>query len=260
VERINRASTQRLYLVNRDDDVDVERSTSCSFAVLGSTGNLYTVVIEEVPSRNCPDFQRKRDLCKHILFVTLKVIGLSRDDPLSFQKAYVPSELSILFARLLSRSVGGSGDSSSGVLANTHVRESYARMKAGGEAAPPEEQGDNPESFAQRRHLEEGNSDCPICFDAMLPPQRAGEKLTYCRGTCGTNFHADCIRRWKSQQQQATCPACRQIWVDEDEDAKKVRASSGQGEEGYVNLGRLQGQSPVRDTSTYYSRRRYRPY
>jgi len=66
---------------------------------------------------------------------------------------------------------------------------------------------------------------------------------------------------WTSQAVQArtpTCPACRQPWTDV--------MTGGHGhdsdvEEGYDNLGDLQGQSRVRDTSTYHSydcRERYK--
>lgn len=40
-----------------------------TFAVLGSTGNVYTVTITTQPSCSCPDFQKRGDPCKHLLFV-----------------------------------------------------------------------------------------------------------------------------------------------------------------------------------------------
>jgi uncharacterized Zn finger protein len=36
------------------------------FIVMGSTGNLYTVIICQTPNCDCPDFQRGH-LCKHIV-------------------------------------------------------------------------------------------------------------------------------------------------------------------------------------------------
>jgi SWIM zinc finger len=86
LERLERAETQRLYLVERNQTTE----TSCDMVVLGSTGNVYNVHIGEIPTCSCPDFARKNDLCKHIMFVTLKVIGLDKSDPRSYQRAYVP--------------------------------------------------------------------------------------------------------------------------------------------------------------------------
>jgi predicted nucleic acid-binding Zn finger protein len=227
-ERLERAETQRLYLVERNQTSEA----SCDFVVLGSTGNVYTVQIGEIPTCTCPDFVRKKDLCKHIMFVTLKVIGLDKHDPRSYQRAYVPSELSDMMQMLENRRVGG------GTLANESVRQNYAQLKRG-EGAPDEDPG-----YAPRRPLEE-DSDCPICFDS-LGSGSGPQILTYCRGTCGANFHADCIRAWKTRG-RPTCPNCRQAWVEEHDPSKPGSA----GGEGYVNLGRLQGQSRTRDTSTY---------
>lgn len=223
-ERLHRAATQRLYLVEREE-VD-ESSESCAFTVLGSTGNVYTVTLEEIPSCTCPDFAKKQDLCKHMLFVYLKVIGLSPSNPLAFQKGYVRSELQELFGMINDRRVGGA------VLANDTVRQNFARLQSGEEVEGEETAG------VQRRSLEE---DCPICFDSLQ-----SSATTYCRGQCGGNMHLDCWRRWKARQSAPTCPLCRTPWMEAG------GPSSPANKEGYVNLGRLQGQSPVRDTSTYH--------
>jgi SWIM zinc finger/Ring finger domain len=237
LDRLERAETQRLYLVERNQTTE----TTCDMVVLGSTGNVYNVHIGEIPTCSCPDFARKNDLCKHIMFVTLKVIGLDKCDPRSYQRAYLKSELVDMVQLMRNRQVGG------GTLANESVRKNYAELKKGGE---PQKSDD---LHAPRRPLEH-DSDCPICFDSLCGSGEGAQLLTYCRGTCGANFHADCIRAWKTRG-AATCPNCRQPWVEEHDPAKPANANS----EGYVNLGRLQGQSLARDTSTYRwdKRRRY---
>ena len=267
-ERMERAETQRLYLVEKTEHGPEE----CHFAVLGSTGNVYDVVLGEIVTCTCPDFVKKQDLCKHILFVTLKVIGLNKTNPLSYQRAYVPSELRHLLQLAQHRRVGGGT-----VLANATVRNRYARLKRGDDddTTDHDDEGGDPDAgLATRRPLEDG-SDCPICIDALVVDSKAklssssssslAATLTYCRGTCGTNFHSDCIRTWKTRGCGAgggrsaavvTCPNCRQPWVEES----LLQGTTGTNEnnnEGYVNLGRLQGQSSVRDTSTY--RKRWSP-
>jgi len=264
--------------------------------VLGSTGNVYCVSLARIPTCTCPDFLKQRDLCKHILFVTLKVVGLPADHPLAFQKSYLQEELDGLLARLRARSVGtGGGD---GVTANAAVRQRYASLKNGDgnengeEGKRQQEQGEEDGASNSRRKpiAEDGSDDCPICFDSLVmqPPQQANNRsnignafIVYCRGTCGTNFHRDCIRKWTGQQQSrrsggggGTCPSCRQPWVGDDDDGdrsgggghRSVAASLSPGtsaamgtiREGYVNLGQYQGQPSTRDTSTY--RTGYRRY
>lgn len=245
-ERLQRAATQRLYLVQQseiptDDTEDV--ASVVDFTVLGSTGNVYTVSLGLVPSCTCPDFYKRQDLCKHIMFVLLKVVGLDfRTNPLAYQKAYVVSELKQLFAILRSRRVGGT------VLANARVR--AAVLGAGGTAAHASLDNDSSSGVVQRRSLANDDSDCPICFDDLTG--EPDSRLAFCRGTCGANFHAECIRHWLGASVRKSCPHCRQPWLGEGA-AKEGNSNS----EGYANFGGLQGQSPVRDTSTYRS---YSPY
>ena len=214
--------------------------SSVDFTVLGSTGNVYTVTLGHVPSCNCPDHRKRQDLCKHILFVSLKVIGLSSSDPLSYQKAYVTSELETLFEKLRHRRVGGT------VLANEQVRAAVT-----GEPMPTETDSDHhdddPTSHARRRSLDDGDADCPICYDTLQ--DCPASQLTFCRSTCGANFHADCIQKWLSQGRNKGCPTCRQPW----QHAATSAAAAVRIREGYVNYGALQGQSADRDTSTYHS-------
>jgi uncharacterized Zn finger protein len=61
--------------------------------IVGSTGNLYRVHLNKVPTCTCPDFTRTGDLCKHIFYVTLQVIGLGKDDYRSYQRAYTDTEI-----------------------------------------------------------------------------------------------------------------------------------------------------------------------
>lgn len=77
-QRIVRSLTQRLFLIKRgefnDGNID-SNGCSCEFHILGSTGNIYDVTLRKVATCLCPD-HAKGNLCKHILFVLLKVISL----------------------------------------------------------------------------------------------------------------------------------------------------------------------------------------
>mmetsp|Transcript_20437 Transcript_20437/g.46190 ORF Transcript_20437/g.46190 Transcript_20437/m.46190 type:complete len:274 (+) Transcript_20437:145-966(+) len=237
-ERIERAVTQRLFLV------EASEPSECPFyggpkivlTVLGSTGNVYKVTLAKVPSCDCPD-ARKGNLCKHFLFVMLKVVGLSSSSPLVYQAAYLTEELEEVVGQLRART----GQLGRSVVANEDVQTMYAAMKSG-ESVKLEE-----DSKAVAR--KEITGDCPVCFDEL---GTIDSRLTYCKHTCGTNFHADCIKIWSQQLCRqgatATCPACRQPW-----DGPEKKTKSPGKSEGYDNLGGLQGQSPDRDTSTYHS-------
>eukprot|EP00553_Chaetoceros_curvisetus_P003672 CAMPEP_0204635066 /NCGR_PEP_ID=MMETSP0717-20131115/30687_1 /ASSEMBLY_ACC=CAM_ASM_000666 /TAXON_ID=230516 /ORGANISM="Chaetoceros curvisetus" /LENGTH=283 /DNA_ID=CAMNT_0051653699 /DNA_START=10 /DNA_END=861 /DNA_ORIENTATION=+ len=277
--RIERALTQRLYLIQTSTPTTspIHCGPSITLTVLGSTGNVYEVNLSKVPSCNCPDYA-KGNLCKHLLFVMLKVAGLNSNDPLVYQSAYVTEEMEDIVQKLQRRTAhlsgeggGVGGGDTGGILANEAVRKKHQDSS---ESQSSKGSNDN---VVQRKAIEEG-TECPICFDDLgeeYANNASSTKLTYCQRTCGTNFHAECIRIWTSQgeqRQNPTCPACRQPWIDVKtggccSSKRSGVGVAGGGDEGYENLGALQGQSRVRDTSTYqsyddydygyYKRRRY---
>jgi hypothetical protein len=65
-----------------------------SFYVLNATGErIYTVYIAETPTCTCEDFLQRNDLCKHMMYVTLRILGLPRNDERTYRRSYSPSEL-----------------------------------------------------------------------------------------------------------------------------------------------------------------------
>ena len=230
-DRIDRALLQTMFLISKNVD-ESDRDLKWTFVVLGTTGNVYDVTIQRVPHCTCPD-HANGNLCKHILFVLLKVMRVPSTSPLIYQTAWIGSELEEMMdgMRLRFQQV-------SGVMANAAVQESYKTMK-GVDPASPIEADDDDKKVGARDEEE----DCPICFDPL-----SSSASTRCSSHCGTSFHQSCVQQWKKQQRRTpTCPICRGSWAE-------GMASNSSSSEGYINLGRLQGQSPDRDTSTYHPR------
>ncbi|THU76657.1 hypothetical protein K435DRAFT_813189, partial [Dendrothele bispora CBS 962.96] len=88
------SQSSRIYLIDRQRE---EGENKEKFTVQGSTGNVYTVTIDEVPHCNCPD-HLKGNHCKHILFIFVKVLQVSLTSGLWYQKALLPSELASIFS------------------------------------------------------------------------------------------------------------------------------------------------------------------
>jgi len=86
------------YLISQRDTATAvsDGMLSREFAVLGSTGNVYNVRIAQTPHCSCPDHERG-NLCKHIIFVLLRVLGLSASSELVYQTSLLQKELSYLF-------------------------------------------------------------------------------------------------------------------------------------------------------------------
>jgi hypothetical protein len=229
-ERIARARAHRLYLLHAAPRQEAPEGWRQSFAVLGATANVYDVCISRTPSCSCPDAARG-NICKHRLFVLLRVLRRREDDPLLWQRALLEAEVRDLLSALpaaaaAARDDDGDAAGDAGALATEALRQAYrARM-----SAP-----------AARRPL--GGSDCGVCYEALLPNDDGAEAeaMAWC-AACGNATHAACFARWRAaraaqQQQQrdgiaaallVTCVYCRAPWRQNDnsEDAAAAGGSA----------------------------------
>eukprot|EP01035_Chromulina_nebulosa_P033530 gene33530-44898_t len=171
-DRIKRALSQRMFLIDSKINSEVERS----YKVLGSTGNVYDVDIGTIPKCSCPDFL-KGNLCKHVVFVLCRVLHQEPNSFLIYQNALLTSELREIFAL----------SDSKGVLLNVQASVSVkkAAAAASGDAAVEEI-----EESAQPDRKPQG--DCSICFEDMTG---ATEKTISCM-TCKNFLHSVCLETW----------------------------------------------------------------
>jgi flagellar biosynthetic protein FliO len=72
-ERKNRAFNQNIYLLKMFQPKNIYERI---FHVIGSTGNLYSVSINEHSSCTCPDNTQNKNICKHIYFILLRVMKI----------------------------------------------------------------------------------------------------------------------------------------------------------------------------------------
>lgn len=181
-DRVMRALRHRLLLLYRSDP---------NFYVLGATGNVYVVNISATLTCTCPD---RATPCKHILFVLIKVLGVSLDDACLRRRTLRPCQL----ARLLAN------PSSLDSLAGPSLRERFHQVfllqrELGGAGHAP------------CTDVEEGAT-CPICLEEM---GKSGDRLVAC-GTCRNPLHEECLLTWKRTQRRrsVSCVICRSRWRD----------------------------------------------
>ena len=205
--RIQRAQVERHYLVTHTVPATgvIPRhpaygGPSAIFSVLGSTGVAYDVTVCKMPSCTCPDHTSKQNthqnICSHILFVMLKVIGLEASSNLVYQSALLEAELKTIFEKFRGR--------------RDEVLYGYAKLPK--LAVDP-----TPQTKQPRKPLV--NATCPICFDAI---DNNNNDVTYCQAACGTNFHLSCFQMWSSQPASRNppttgttviCHFCRHNWI-----------------------------------------------
>ncbi|CAI2187610.1 13781_t:CDS:2, partial [Funneliformis geosporum] len=202
-KRIYRATSERMYLICRDKIKDLHHK----YAIMGTTGNVYTVNITHLPKCTCLDFSTHK-FCKHIVFVYLKVLCINRDSNYIFQRALLSSELKSMFSdKRPDRSVYSS----------LAVRKRYRAYILG--------------TASQTRKPIEGN--CSVCYESL--DENEIDNIVWCQKGCGNNLHEACYEKWKESRlefkgRNVTCIYCRCVWL---EDKTKFSISK----EGFVNFG-----------------------
>lgn len=147
---------QRLYLLTADRHND--GGGGATFAVLGTTGNVYKVDFSLMPCCDCPDFQKGRGLCKHVLFIWLRVLRVPGMDPRIWQQALLTGELRAaiepLFAQKSRRLP---------CTADRGVRLAYAKVT--GSVAETTIEADQGKDRRKRQTLD--SEECTVCFEAV---------------------------------------------------------------------------------------------
>ncbi|KAF8958058.1 hypothetical protein BDZ97DRAFT_1843889 [Flammula alnicola] len=222
LDRVERVMTQRIFMIDRSR---VDGELKEEFSVLGSTGNVYTVTIDRKPRCNCPD-ACKGNHCKHILFIFLKVLQVTRQSGHWYQKALLTSELQEIFAE---------APLAPNSMAHAHATTSTVQATSN-----------------KNKRIPGPDDDCPVCYDGMHGVAEAS--LVFCED-CGNALHKECFghvwqRTAASTSKDLTCVWCRARWVLAPPAGAAAGPSRAAG--GYLNLAGVSGISPVRDTSTYY--------
>ncbi|KAI9797818.1 MAG: hypothetical protein M1833_005321 [Piccolia ochrophora] len=204
-ERLERVLTQRMFVIDREDSGSADCPEGV-FEMAGTTGNVYTVKIGNLPSCTCPDNQ-KGNQCKHIVYVMVNVLKVS--EPLQYQLAFLSSELREIFAK----------------------------------APPPPKAAQTAEDQQGLRKPIEG--DCPICVLEFEPDKEeivwckagCGNNI---HKQCFEQWAAS------KRGQRVLCVFCRSLWQGDEDSLRKIAKSGKVNEDGYVNVASELGLSGTR--------------
>jgi hypothetical protein len=189
-DRKSRGKEQKIFLImtHEYENDDMERS----YAVMGTTGNVYTVTIKNKPTCTCPDFTIREKRCKHIYFVLTRIMKVSEDR--EDIDTYSDDDLIDMFSKIPH------------ITDNLRVESSkldlYKSMKK------------NKNGEVTMKEITEEDL-CPICLDEMY---ECGEEITYCKYSCGACIHRKCFDMFNSKQTgDIKCLYCHKIWYDKKE-------------------------------------------
>ncbi|CAL5225254.1 g8046 [Coccomyxa viridis] len=190
---------------------------------------VYRVKVGKFPQCNCPDFKIRKNLCKHYLYVMIRVLRLREDDPLVWQRALLLSEAEEVF------SGKHSTRTEEEVITNAALQQAWRRL-----------QGDSSAGAAEPTEASKPiEGDCAICYDEMHPDGGTLQTRVVACGTCKNYVHESCFAEWKKQKktlhQDVTCVYCRNPWQDS--------SASGVLDGEYMNLKHLSAEHRNADTS-----------
>jgi len=195
LERVRRAkpnSAHKMFLLDREvkRGADDAAGPCEEYAVLGATGNVYAVEVSRWPRCSCPDFAKRQDVCKHLLFVYMRVLRLSENDKAILQKALLTDEV----VGMLS---GGRGEyvfAGDNPVADGAVIAKFREATGAGAGAAPGE--------ARRE------GECSVCFDDL-----DSTRESWC-AVCKHPFHTACLQKWMGASKKGSCPLCRADFKD----------------------------------------------
>ncbi|KAM0706439.1 hypothetical protein Q7P35_005766 [Cladosporium inversicolor] len=210
----NRALTQRMFALDRQRSNDNLEHPSETISLAGTTGNVYTIRIDKVPTCDCP-YAKKGNQCKHVVYVLSRVLRAPPN--LEYQLAFISSELRDIFAN----------------------------------APPlPSETACNDAQDCNRKPVE---GECPICCNDFEPgsSETIVYCKTACGNNIHKDCFAQWAATKRGQT--ITCPFCRSPWQDDEANLPEIAKGASRNAEGYVNVASQLGLSGRRDYSTYNS-------
>lgn len=169
--RYERAFNQPFYLIT------TELNTDYLFNVMGTTGNIYKVCIEDdYYSCDCPDYLNRKSYCKHLFFILGKVLNISPPDILSNNYNLNSIKEFIDNNNILQNFI------------NDDLVTKFNNIKL------------KSDNIVKQKM----NETCAICFDDLDKK----DDLVYCKYVCGNSVHSKCFKQW-SLIKPNKCVYCR---------------------------------------------------
>jgi hypothetical protein len=173
-----RALSQPMYLMSA-----LKAGDDWDFLVQGSRATSYHVhICPESMACTCPDFQLRRETCKHIFFMVGRVLA----------DVALMNDLE-------------NGDGPEALVAACFSERIERRLRARLDAAKTTcgDTSDNSGTGSGPDETCRSEADCVVCFE---PLASMGWCCKRCRKEC---MHLDCAKRWLKQT--PSCPLCRHV-------------------------------------------------
>lgn len=190
--RIERCFTDNLYLVESIPP-NLNEEKKRVYLIMGSTGNVYSVVITNKPTCTCPDFRQRKKRCKHIYFVLIRIMKV--ENPII--KTFTNDNLDEMFNNIPLIT--------NNLIVDKSKRDKFHEITNNIKSNNTKEINSKTDSKVKQRLND--NDICPICLDNL----NNGKELDYCKYSCGLTLHKKCFQMWEKRN-KGICVFCRANW------------------------------------------------
>ena len=190
-DRKNRGRAQKIFLIlTHEYDNNLERK----YEVMGTTGNVYLVTINNKPTCTCPDYMTRSKRCKHIYFVLTRIMKVKAEQ--EDIKKYTDSDLQDMFTNIPT--------------ITENLRVDYAKQKEFLEKYKTLNK--NPNGKVDKRNIDQDDM-CPVCLGELDDHE---EEIIFCEYSCGACIHKECFNMYNSKQPGTKkCLFCHKDWDQE---------------------------------------------
>ena len=206
--RIERCFTDNLYLVESIPP-NLNEEKKRVYLIMGSTGNVYSVVITNKPTCTCPDFKQRKKRCKHIYFVLIRIMKV--ENPII--KYFTNENLEEMFNNIPLIT--------NNLIVDKSKRDKFYEITNNTKSNNNNEINSKKDNKVKQRLND--NDICPICLDNI----NNGKELDYCKYSCGLTLHKKCFQMWEKRN-KGICVFCRADWYNKNKKKSKPNL--------YVNL------------------------
>ena len=190
--RIERCFTDNLYLVESIPP-NLNEEKKRVYLIMGSTGNVYSVVITNKPTCTCPDFRQRKKRCKHIYFVLIRIMKVENPIIKKFTNDNLDEMFNII--PLITNNL----------IVDKSKRDKFHEITNNIKSNNSKEINSKTDNKVKQRLND--NDICPICLDSL----NNGKELDYCKYSCGLTLHKKCFQMWEKRN-KGICVFCRANW------------------------------------------------
>ena len=177
-QRKQRGLAQRLFLI---ETLEPKEEKVRQYVVMGSTGNVYTVTVTNVPTCTCPDHVTRGNRCKHIFFVLLRIMRVGEAE--ADVDVYSDQALGEMFSQ---------------------IPDVTNALRVGGDVVGMYR------AKTQSCVTKKDDDLCPVCLEDI----QNGEEYDYCRAECGKCVHKICFEMW-CRKNPPKCLVCKSAWGEQ---------------------------------------------